>query len=115
MERQNLEAVNNENDLSDANRSLPTSSILGSLERLVETSFKPNNVDVVAQQVMLAKRALGSALDHDAELDQAKKRLKMEGEDNEANEDNEEVTDFPVVTTTRHVSRVKLEHSLNTA
>ena len=39
-------------------------SILGSLERLVETSFKPNaaSVDlVVAQQVMMAKRALASS------------------------------------------------------
>ena len=42
MERQGLDTVvNNENDLSDANR-CPSSSILGSLERLVESSFKPN-------------------------------------------------------------------------
>ena len=37
---------------------------VGSLERLVETSFKPNNavtaMDYVAQQVMVAKRAFGA-------------------------------------------------------
>lgn len=65
--------VNNENDLSDANRgrggSTPSvaTSILGSLERLVETSFKSNNnavtaMDYVAQQVMVAKRAFGADL-----------------------------------------------------
>ena len=65
--------VNNENDLSDANRgrggSTPSvaTSILGSLERLVETSFKSNNntvtaMDYVAQQGMVAKRAFGADL-----------------------------------------------------
>ena len=65
--------VNNENDLSDANRGRGGSSqtvatsILGSLERLVETSFKSNNnavtaMDYVAQQVMVAKRAFGADL-----------------------------------------------------
>ena len=64
--------VNNENDLSDANRgrggsSSVATSILGSLERLVETSFKSNNnavtaMDYVAQQVMVAKRAFGADL-----------------------------------------------------
>ena len=85
MERQNLDPsvptrINDENVLSDANRSAmiqgatggsndtssSATSILGSLERLVETSFKPNtttaSVDiVVAQQVMMAKRALASS------------------------------------------------------
>ena len=85
MERQNLDPsvptrINDENVLSDANRSAAmiqgstggsgsndsATSILGSLERLVETSFKPNtttaSVDiVVAQQVMMAKRALASS------------------------------------------------------
>ena len=64
--------MNNENDLSDANRgrggsSSVATSILGSLERLVETSFKSNNnavtaMDYVAQQVMVAKRAFGADL-----------------------------------------------------
>ena len=82
MERQGVESlnnVNNENDLSDANRMLdvsnaachpPSSSILGSLERLVESSFKPNSgLEVVtaaaaaaaaAHHVLLAKRASGA-------------------------------------------------------
>ena len=68
MERRAADSiVNNENDLSDANRSTnAATSILGSLERLVETSFKPNNavtaMDYVAQQVMVAKRAFGAEL-----------------------------------------------------
>ena len=87
MERQGAESmstVNNENDLSDANRMLdvtsaacpPSSSILGSLERLVESSFKPNSsLEVVtaaaaaAHQVLLAKRAsaaLGSVFEEAA-------------------------------------------------
>ena len=75
MERQNHETVpttiNDENVPSDANRSTANrnrnnnaTSILGSLERLVETSFKPNTTSVdmvVAQQVMMAKRALASS------------------------------------------------------
>ena len=68
MERRVADSiVNNENDLSDANRTTnAATSILGSLERLVETSFKPNNavaaMDYVAQQVMVAKRAFGAEL-----------------------------------------------------
>lgn len=67
MERQSLDntnalSVNDENDLSDANRVQPSAtSILGSLERLVETSFKPNagtTAEMVAQRMILAKRAL---------------------------------------------------------
>ena len=82
MERQGVESlnnVNNENDLSDANRMLdvsnaachpPSSSILGSLERLVESSFKPNSgleavtaaaaAAAAAHHVLLAKRASGA-------------------------------------------------------
>ncbi len=52
------------------NKTESTSSILGSLERLVETSFRPSStssstsLDFVAQQVMAAKRAFGAAFNN---------------------------------------------------
>ena len=64
MASASVEAVsaNDENDLSDANRS--STSILGSLERLVESSFKPTaSVSEFAQQVLAAKRAFGAAFE----------------------------------------------------
>jgi hypothetical protein len=81
MERKVInEANNDENDLSDANRPPhSSSSILSSLERLVETSFKPNpssSMDYVTQQVMAAKRAFGMAFGTDVghlESDEAKR------------------------------------------
>ena len=110
MERQNLDPsvptrINDENVLSDANRSSAmiqgstggsgsndsATSILGSLERLVETSFKPNtttaSVDiVVAQQVMMAKRALASSVgnaDTVNEDDHEAKKVKLDHDDEE--------------------------------
>lgn len=88
MERQNpaaaasLLVVNDENDLSDANRS--SMSILGSLERLVETSFKPELAS--AQQVLLAKRAFATAFAEDqaeAELENEEKKMKLEDDTDE--------------------------------
>lgn len=94
MERQSLEtiAVNDENDLSDANR---TTSILGSLERLVESSFRSNNGNaaaaaaaaaadlVVARRMMIAKRALED-LDNEENIEEKKARF----EDKEDLEDH---------------------------
>ena len=86
MERKNLEAsvVNDENDLSDANRS---HSILGSLERLVESSFRSNNgaaaaaaaaVDlVVARRMMIAKRAMEDL----EEIEPNEKKSKVDDDD----------------------------------
>ena len=77
--------VNNENDLSDANR-CPSSSILGSLERLVESSFKPNAsgldtvVNAAAQQVLLAKRAFGSVFGEEDCHDIDEKRVALQEE-----------------------------------
>ncbi len=68
--------VNDENVSSDANRETPGSnaegatSILGSLERLVESSFNSNSPE--ALQVMLAKRALEDHADQDHEEEDLK-------------------------------------------
>lgn len=88
MERQNpasMLVVNDENDLSDANRS--SMSILGSLERLVETSFKPELASA-AQQVMLAKRAFATAFAdevaaEDDDVGEDDKKIKLELETDE--------------------------------
>ena len=134
LELERRDTVNNENDLSDANRILdghhqprPSSSILGSLERLVESSFKSNHLDQVAvtaaaaqaaaaHQVLLAKRAFGSVFDQDEEAldhpeEKMRKRNKTEDDITDNSEGEKSSTDIAQAASRSHWSSAQGSNS----